>query len=70
MSIAVGRPTAMWTGMPVEELADVEFAYPTFTAIVGLAARRALRDLGLVATSPRWGMPESTVGVEWEHSER
>jgi hypothetical protein len=43
----------------------VEFAYPTFTAIVGLAA---LRDLGLVATSSRWGTPELTDAVEWEHS--
>ena len=62
--------TAMRAGMLVEELADIEFAYPTFTAIVGLAARRALRDLGLVATSPQWGVPESTVGVEWECSKR
>lgn len=58
--------TAMRAGMPVEQLADVEFAYPTFTAIVGLTARRTLRDLGLVATSPEWGLPERTAGVEWE----
>jgi dihydrolipoamide dehydrogenase len=56
--------------MPVEQLADVEFAYPTFTAIVGIAARRALRELGLVAVSPRWGIPERTLGAEWEHSDR
>jgi pyruvate/2-oxoglutarate dehydrogenase complex dihydrolipoamide dehydrogenase (E3) component len=61
--------TAMRAGMPVEELADVEFAYPTYTAIVGLAARRILRELGLVAVSSRWGMPERTLGVEWEHSD-
>ncbi len=61
--------TAMRAGMPVEQLADVEFAYPTFTAIVGLAARRILRELGLVAVSPRWGVPERTLGVEWEHSD-
>src|ERR687896_218219 len=61
--------TAMRAGMPVEQLADVEFAYPTFTAIVGIAARRALRELGLVAVSPRWGIPEQTLGAEWEHSE-
>lgn len=60
--------TAMRAAMPVEELADIEFAYPTFTAIVGLAARRALRDLGLVATSARWGAPERTEAVEWEQS--
>ncbi len=58
--------TAMRSGMPVEHLADVEFAYPTFTSIVGLAARRILRELGLVAVSPRWGIPERTDGTEWE----
>src|SRR5919107_1709098 len=62
--------TAMRAGMLVEHLADVEFAYPTFTAIVGIAARRILRELGLVAVSPRWGIPERTLGAEWEHSDR
>jgi pyruvate/2-oxoglutarate dehydrogenase complex dihydrolipoamide dehydrogenase (E3) component len=61
--------TAMRAGMPVEQLADVEFAYPTFTAVVGLAARRILRELGLVAVSPRWGVPERKLGAEWEHME-
>ena len=56
--------TAMRVEMPAEELAAVEFAYPAFTAVVGLAARRTLRDLGLVATSPRWGVPKRTVGAE------
>src|ERR671933_993849 len=62
--------TAMRAGMPVEQLADVEFAYPTFTSIVGLAARRILRELGLVAVSPRWGIPERTAGTEREHRDR
>jgi pyruvate/2-oxoglutarate dehydrogenase complex dihydrolipoamide dehydrogenase (E3) component len=62
--------TAMRAGMPVEQLADVEFAYPTFTAIVGIVARRLLRELGLVAVSPRWGIPERTLGAEWEHSDQ
>jgi pyruvate/2-oxoglutarate dehydrogenase complex dihydrolipoamide dehydrogenase (E3) component len=61
--------TAMRAEMPVEQLADVEFAYPTFTAIVGLAARRILRALGLVAVSPRWGIPERTLGAEWERGD-
>jgi pyruvate/2-oxoglutarate dehydrogenase complex dihydrolipoamide dehydrogenase (E3) component len=30
---------------PVEQLADLQFAYPTFTAIIGLAAREAAREL-------------------------
>src|SRR5918998_2552179 len=61
--------TAMRAGMAVEQLADVEFAYPTFTAIVGIVARRILRELGLVAVSPRWGIPERTLGAEWERSD-
>ncbi len=43
--------TAMRAGMRVEQLADLELAYPTFTAIVGLAARRIVRELGLVPVS-------------------
>jgi pyruvate/2-oxoglutarate dehydrogenase complex dihydrolipoamide dehydrogenase (E3) component len=62
--------TAMRAGMTVEQLADVEFAYPTFTTIVGIAARRILRSLGLVAVSPQWGIPERTLGAEWEHRDR
>jgi pyruvate/2-oxoglutarate dehydrogenase complex dihydrolipoamide dehydrogenase (E3) component len=62
--------TAMRAEMPVELLADVEFAYPTFTAIVGIASRRILRALGLVAVSPRWGIPERTLGAEWEHQDK
>jgi len=59
--------TAMRAGMTVEQLADVELAYPTFTAVVGLAARRAVRDLGLVETSPGYGVTGRTRAVEWEH---
>ncbi len=37
--------TAMAGGMTVDALAAVEFSYPTYTAIVGLAAREAVRTL-------------------------
>jgi len=58
--------TAMRGGMPVEELADIELAYPTFTAIVGLAARRAARELGVAIGCRGWS-PRSHLGVaEWE----
>lgn len=58
--------TAMRGGMPVEELADIELAYPTFTAIVGLSARQAARELG-VTTGPREWSLQSHLGVaEWE----
>jgi pyruvate/2-oxoglutarate dehydrogenase complex dihydrolipoamide dehydrogenase (E3) component len=32
---------------PVEWLAGLQLAYPTFTAIIGLAARQAARELGI-----------------------
>ena len=52
--------------MPVEELADIELAYPTFTAIVGLAARRAARELGVAIGDRGWSL-QSQLGVaEWE----
>jgi hypothetical protein len=46
--------TAMAAGMPIEQLAELELAYPTFTEIVGLAARRLVRQLNLVPLSPQW----------------
>lgn len=61
---------AMDSGMRVEQLAHLELAYPTFTAILGLAARQLARELDLVAASPRWrayGRPGAT---EWEHNDR
>ena len=52
------------TAMRVEQLADLELAYPTFTAVVGLAARRITRILGLVPLA-REGY-ERTRAAEWE----
>ena len=43
-------------GMIIEQLADVELAYPTFTAVVGLAARRA-RDYPAMIPPPRRSWP-------------
>jgi len=59
--------TAMRAGMRVEQLADLELAYPTFTAVVGLAARRITRALGLVPLAPVG--PEGSErlrAAEWE----
>jgi pyruvate/2-oxoglutarate dehydrogenase complex dihydrolipoamide dehydrogenase (E3) component len=39
---------------PVEQLAGLQIAYPTFTAIIGLAAREAVRELG---DAPVGGVP-------------
>ena len=58
--------TAMRGEMPVEELADIELAYPTFTVIVGLVARRAARELGVTIGYRGWSL-QSQLGVaEWE----
>ena len=57
--------TAMRGGMPVEEIADIELAYPTFTAIVGLVAKRAARELGVTIAYRGWSL-QSQLGVEWE----
>lgn len=51
---------AMVGNLLVDGLAAVEFSYPTFTAIVGLAAREAIRLLG--------GNPASEERAEWERA--
>ena len=58
--------TAMRAGMRVEQLADLELAYPTFTAVVGLAARRISRTLGLVPLAPAGDGREQLRAAEWE----
>jgi pyruvate/2-oxoglutarate dehydrogenase complex dihydrolipoamide dehydrogenase (E3) component len=61
---------AMAADMRVEQLANLELAYPTFTAVVGLAARQLVRDLDLVPVSPRWRAPGRPGATEWEHRDR
>ncbi|OUD83766.1 hypothetical protein CMMCAS02_12645 [Clavibacter michiganensis subsp. michiganensis] len=39
--------TAMAAGVDVATLAHVRFAYPTYSAIIGIAARRLLQDEAL-----------------------
>ena len=56
----------MSAGMRVDQLADVELAYPTFTSIVGLCARRLARDLGVVPVSPQWRALGGGGLAEWE----
>jgi dihydrolipoamide dehydrogenase len=61
---------AMAAEMPVERLAEIEFAYPTFTSIVGLAARQVVHALRLGADAAAWeamGRPRQS---EWERSAR
>lgn len=60
--VAAGMTAEMW----VEQLAEMELAYPTFTAVVGLAARRIVRQLGVVPLSPEW---RALHAAEWERSD-
>jgi len=57
--------TAMRAGMRVEQLANLELAYPTFTAVVGIAARRISRELGVIPISS--GRDERLRAAEWEY---
>lgn len=56
----------MAAGMRVEPLADLEFAYPTYAAILGLAARRIAVELGLMPLAPQWRTVGSLPRAEWE----
>ena len=53
--VAAGMTADMW----VEQLAEMEIAYPTYTAIVGVAARRIVRDLGVRPSLPSGGRSEN-----------
>ena len=63
--IAAGMAAGIW----VEQLAELELAYPTYTAIVGLAARRLVRDLGVMPLAPQWRSLGQGHAAEWERSE-
>jgi pyruvate/2-oxoglutarate dehydrogenase complex dihydrolipoamide dehydrogenase (E3) component len=56
----------MAADMRIEQLAALEIAYPTFAAIVGLAARRVVRELGIAAPAPSWRELWRPSGAEWE----
>jgi hypothetical protein len=63
--IAAGMAAGMW----VEQLAELELAYPTYTAIVGLAARRLVHDLGVMPLAPQWRALGKGHAAEWERGE-
>jgi hypothetical protein len=50
----------------IEQLAELELAYPTYTAIVGLAARRLLRQLGVMPLAPERRTLSEEHFAEWE----
>jgi pyruvate/2-oxoglutarate dehydrogenase complex dihydrolipoamide dehydrogenase (E3) component len=46
--------TAMTAGMSVEQLAEMQFAFPTFTEAVSMAAQKACRAIGIGQFPPVW----------------
>ncbi len=63
--VAAGMAADMW----VEQLAELEIAYPTYAAILGLTARRVVRELGVMPLSPRWQALGKPHAAEWERSD-
>lgn len=62
--VAAGMAADMW----VEQLADLELAYPTYTSIVGLAARQVVRELGVMPLTAEWRALGKAHAAEWERS--
>lgn len=58
----------MASGMTVTELGALEIAYPTYTAVLGLAARRVAAELGSDLVGAQWRTlgRESAFVAEWE----
>jgi pyruvate/2-oxoglutarate dehydrogenase complex dihydrolipoamide dehydrogenase (E3) component len=57
----------MSAGMQVQQLAELEIAYPTYTAVLGLAARRLIAQVGGGPNlAPEWRSLGKTPLVEWE----
>lgn len=52
-------------GMSVDQLANLEIAYPTYTAVLNLAARRLAVKLGMIALAPQWRSLDR-LPAEWE----
>lgn len=62
--VAAGMAADMW----VEHLAELELAYPTYTAIIGLVARKLVHQLGVVPLAPQWRSLGKPYASEWERS--
>jgi hypothetical protein len=56
----------MAADMWVEQLAELEIAYPTFTSILGLAARKLVYDLGVQPVGHVWKALGKSRFAEWE----
>jgi pyruvate/2-oxoglutarate dehydrogenase complex dihydrolipoamide dehydrogenase (E3) component len=62
---------SMMARMMIEQLADLQIAYPTYTAVIGLAARKVVRQLGVTPLSPEWRslerkLQDRQLQAEWE----
>lgn len=62
--VAAGMAADMW----VEHLAELELAYPTYTAIIGLVARKIVHQLGVMPFSPQLRSLGKPYASEWERS--
>jgi dihydrolipoamide dehydrogenase len=56
----------MTGGVRIEHLAELEFSYPTFAAIVGVAARQIARELDAVPIAREWRLLTRLRPAEWE----
>jgi dihydrolipoamide dehydrogenase len=63
--VAAGMAADMW----IEQLAELEIAYPTFAGALGLAARQAVRKLGVMPLAPQWRALGKPHAAEWERKE-
>jgi pyruvate/2-oxoglutarate dehydrogenase complex dihydrolipoamide dehydrogenase (E3) component len=64
--VAAGMLADMW----VEQLAELEIAYPTYTAAVGIAARRIVSELGVRPLAAQWRALKKLPAAEWERSDQ
>ncbi len=62
--VATGMAADIW----IEQFAELELAYPTYAAIIGLVARRLVRDLGVTPVVPEWCSLCKPAAAEWERS--
>jgi pyruvate/2-oxoglutarate dehydrogenase complex dihydrolipoamide dehydrogenase (E3) component len=58
--------TAMAGHMPIEHIAEIEYAYPTFAAVIGLAARQLARELDVIPITEPWHTLTRQRASEWE----
>ena len=59
---------AMAGKLHVQQLADLELAYPTFVAVIGLAARQIARKMGTISVHAEWRELQVEGTTEWERS--